>query len=160
MLSSSGILSRRSARLTCCCSVMYGDGSCRLLLMIWERRFNGYQVFIKLRMTKSNKKALYIISAIFVIFLMYKIYYNHVLSKAIENSAIIIGKVELIENTRGATFVHVKYQFNGKIIHGIFDTYNRETLDSLKNHTSVILRVSKEYPEKYIEYVGIYDANK
>jgi hypothetical protein len=77
-------------------------------------------------------------------------------AKALKNSVIIVGKVDSIEYTRGVTSVDVQYLYHGPIIHNSFQTYDRDILDSLKKRPKVWLRVSKQYPSKYIQYIGVY----
>ena len=102
------------------------------------------------------KKDRYIIYAIFIIFLsaaiIYKTCINNNYKKALIDSTVVIGEIERFEYSKGATTVDVKFNYNEKIMHGSFDTYD---LDSLKIKTKIKLRISKKYPEKYIELISV-----
>ncbi|NHA05003.1 hypothetical protein G7092_14425 [Mucilaginibacter sp. HC2] len=71
------------------------------------------------------------------------------------NSIITVAQVTDVEYTRGATFVHVRYEYNGKVFNENYSSYNRAALDSLKQYKKVRLRISKRFPDQYIEYVGV-----
>jgi hypothetical protein len=97
-------------------------------------------------------------SLIILIPLMYNICNSLKRAKALENSVLIVGKVDSIEYTRGTTYVDVQYLYNGQIIHNSFGTNDREVLDSLKiKKIEIWLRVSKQYPSEYIRYIGVYN---
>lgn len=93
---------------------------------------------------------------IILIPLTYNIFNGLKRAKSLKDSVVVVGKVDEIEHTRGATYVDVQYLYNGRIIHNSFETYDRDLLDSLKVNKTIKLRVSKNYP-KYIEYIGVYN---
>ncbi len=88
--------------------------------------------------------------------LLYNIYNGVKRENALKNSMILVGEIDSIEHTRGATYVYVQYLFDGRIVHNSFGIYDRQVLDSLRINTRVNLKVSKTYPDKYIQYIGVY----
>ena|ERR1700753_1362856 len=92
--------------------------------------------------------------------LVHNFYINAVRLEALKNSTVVVGEVESIEHTRGATDVYVQYPYKGATIHNFFSTYDLDVLDSLKTRRYVILKVSKGYPKLYMEFIGISDRDK
>ena len=72
--------------------------------------------------------------------------------KEMKNAILITGEVKRFVYTGGGTEVDVEYSYNGNIIDNSFYTYHT---DSLKVKTKIRLRVSRNFPTKYIEYVGV-----
>jgi hypothetical protein len=106
-------------------------------------------------MKARDKNVLYFVCSALFLVIIYKFYYNHKQAIALKDSVILTAIVESVEYTRGTTYVNVQYQFKGKILHACYDTYNRESVDSLKQYKKIRLRVSRQYPDEYIEYIGI-----
>jgi hypothetical protein len=104
--------------------------------------------------TKDQKTVIILFLIFIIIGVAYKVYINEQYKATLKDSVIIVGEIERFERTRGATTVDVKYFYNGRQINGSFDTYQ---LDSLKENMKVRLMVSKKYPSKYIEYIGVYE---
>jgi hypothetical protein len=71
-----------------------------------------------------------------------------------KKSVILTAEVEQVVYTSGPMEIDVRYNYGGRSIHNSFHiTHTLE--DSLKKGMKVKLRVSEDYPEKYIEYMGI-----
>jgi hypothetical protein len=104
----------------------------------------------------KEQKTIIIVIVVFIIFFILKRHQDNMISMDLRNSTIIVGQVDSIEYTRGMTFVDVLYLYNRRTIRNSFGTYDSKLLDSLKKQTKVLLRVSKRYPEKNIEFICVY----
>ena len=71
---------------------------------------------------------------------------------ALKDSTIVIATVKDVSGGRGAFTIDVDYNYNGKGISSNFGIYN---IDSLKAGKKIRIFISKEYPDKYIQYIGI-----
>ncbi|HEY4323652.1 MAG TPA: hypothetical protein VGN20_06690 [Mucilaginibacter sp.] len=74
---------------------------------------------------------------------------------ALRKTAIVIGEIEGFEPSRGARIIDVMFNYKGKIISTTIEKYD---VDSLKINTKIVLKISRDYPSKYIEYIGVYNA--
>jgi hypothetical protein len=100
-----------------------------------------------------KRKYIYIAIFLFVAFsVIRKIMVIKKAEKELKNSVIVTAVITDIDGGRGAFGVHVRYMYNGKILNSEFNTYN---LDSLHQFVKIRLRISKNYPDKYIAYVGV-----
>jgi len=106
----------------------------------------------------TTKSKIILASVVVSSLIMIKIYQGHELSNSLKNSMIIKGQVDSIERTRGVVYVHIQYLYKGKIMHNFFGTGDRQIIDSLKKDTRVLILVSKQYPSKYIKYIGVRDS--
>jgi hypothetical protein len=75
--------------------------------------------------------------------------------KAMVHSIVLVGEIVRFEPTRGATNVYVDFNYNGKILESYFSTYDTRDF-TLKE--KIRIRVSKEAPSDYIDYVGPADT--
>jgi hypothetical protein len=97
--------------------------------------------------------------AILILLIIHYDNINQLRLKALKNSDLVVAKTERIEPSRGATYVYVKYTYNGQIMHNFFTTYNLEVLDSLKKQSKVLILVSKQHPSEYIGFVRVYNPS-
>lgn len=71
------------------------------------------------------------------------------------HSVVLVGQIARFEPTRGATNVYVDFQYSGKQLEGYFSTYHTGDFH-LKEEVKI--RVSKEAPSEYIDYIAPVDT--
>jgi hypothetical protein len=100
------------------------------------------------------KKIYLLIIAIifFVACVVYSIYDVKKSKRDLKNSEVVVATVTDVGGGGGAFTIHVDYKYNGEIIHNDFGRYD---IDSLKKDVKVKLLVSKDFPDKYIKYIGV-----
>ncbi|MCQ6958155.1 hypothetical protein [Mucilaginibacter aquariorum] len=103
-----------------------------------------------------KKKEIILVVAAFMIFIIYMVCMHHKRAMAMKESVNGLGQVDSIEYTRGVVYVHIRYKYGGKVFQNVCSIESMEIADSLKLGRDVRIRVSKEMPSKYIEYIGVY----
>lgn len=99
---------------------------------------------------KKNK--IWILVLVVIIVLIYSIIHSRMIDKEMNDSETVVATIRSFHYSRTTWNVQVDYYYKNKLIHGEFSTYN---IDSLSRNQRVLLKVSKRYPDKYVEYVGI-----
>ena len=87
-----------------------------------------------------------------ILSLVYKIIIVKIAEKELKNSTVVTAVITDIDGGRGPFGVHVRYMYNGKILNSSFSTYYT---DSLTQFVKIRLLISKDYPDKYIQYIGV-----
>lgn len=106
-------------------------------------------------MRKEIRNTLIIAAIMFIAFGFYDYFKDRKRDSALKDGTVIIAKVTDIGGGRGSFTVNVDYNYNGIVFHNTFDTYQ---IDSLKRGEKIRILMSKQYPDKYIQYIGV--ANK
>jgi len=79
-----------------------------------------------------------------------------IIDKDMTDSETVVATIKDFHYSRTTWNVQVYYYYKNKLIHGEFSTYN---INGLKRNQRVLLKISKRYPDQYVEYVGI-DTNR
>jgi hypothetical protein len=77
------------------------------------------------------------------------IIYRHQTKIALKDYNIVSAKIVEINPTRGNIIIHVEYMIKGNKIKNDFAV----TQDSFRVKDEVLLKVSKKYADKYIEFI-------
>ena len=100
-----------------------------------------------------KRRYLAILAVLVLAFFIIRNYYQSLdRFAALKNSSVVIATVRDISGGRGAFTIDIDYNYNGKGISNNFGTYDT---DSLKAGKRIRVLVSKEYPDKYIHYIGV-----
>jgi hypothetical protein len=99
---------------------------------------------------RKNKVWIFVLISIGVITYSIVNYYNR--KQALGDSVQIVATIKNITYTRASYEIKVQYNYQGKTINNSFSTYN---VDSLNRNQKIILSISREFPDKYIKYVGV-----
>jgi len=97
-----------------------------------------------------------IVLVCFIVFLVLSGIYAFFESKkedeALKNNVLVIATIKTMYNSRGPEIIKVQFTYNNEVINGSFGTYQ---WDSLAVNDKVRILISKEYPKKYIKYIGV-----
>lgn len=105
----------------------------------------------------------YLFLGVIVVVLFFSVFFKGCLNKptkdALKHSTIVLAQFDSIQWGSGNKWIFVHFKFHNKIVSNYFLTANSDVIDSIKEEKKVWIRVSNQYPEKYIDIVRVYDPS-
>jgi len=96
-----------------------------------------------------SKIKIWVALTILFIIVVYSIMYNISSKNALKNSSLIKATITEFGPSKGNTVMYVKYLFNGRQIQNHISVH----VDTFKVGETILLKVSNEHPDEYIELV-------
>ena len=102
-------------------------------------------------MNRDKKIVVIVYFAILSLSMVYYFVNQNKRRRELKKSVIVTAIVTRFFVTKGPVEVDVDYQFEGKLIHNKFYTYD---IDTLERNEKVKLLIARDYPDKYIQCLG------
>jgi hypothetical protein len=99
---------------------------------------------------KKNK--IWILPLIIIVIVIYNIISTKKENESLKNGEIVVATIKDISYTRNSWDIRVQYSYKGRLMNGLFSTYN---IDSLQRNQHVIIKISPREPDKFIKYIGV-----